>query len=45
MVAMEIAPEIGVPEGVGCPHLLGPLNLLAHLPQGIDEFWFRYRYV
>ncbi|KAF3601639.1 hypothetical protein F2Q69_00033822 [Brassica cretica] len=32
MVTVELIPEVGVPEGIGCPYLRGPFNQLTHLP-------------
>ncbi|KAF2557526.1 hypothetical protein F2Q68_00015678 [Brassica cretica] len=37
VVSVEVAPETRVQERVGCFHLLRPLDLLAHLPQNIDQ--------
>ena len=37
VVTVEVAPETRVPERIGCFHLLKPLDLLAHLPQNIDQ--------
>ena len=39
VVMVEVAPETRVPERIGCFHLLRPLDLLAHLPQNIDQLW------
>ena len=39
VIAMEVAPEYRVPERVRCFHLWGPLDLLAHLPQRVDQLW------
>ena len=39
VVLMEVAPEAKVLERVGSFHPLRPLDLLAHLPQNIDQLW------
>ncbi|KAF3538187.1 hypothetical protein F2Q69_00022574 [Brassica cretica] len=37
VVAVEVSPKTRVPEGLGCFHLQRPLDLLAHLPENIDQ--------
>ncbi|KAF3582249.1 hypothetical protein DY000_02031580 [Brassica cretica] len=37
VISMEVAPETRDPERIGCFNLLRPLDLLAHLPQNIDQ--------
>ena len=37
VVTVEVALETRVPERIRCFHLLRPHDLLAHLPQNIDQ--------
>ena len=37
VVAVEVAPDTKVPERIGRFHLLRLVDLLAHLPQNVDQ--------